>query len=324
MARSKDDGDNHHYVAKFYLKGFWKNYQLAYYERDSKTAGEDHPDRLASGPNFYERVHRNGVKDLDAEVELGKVENHAARVIKRLSEKKSITPQQRFSLSEFMAISYTRTPDHIETLKHLRERYQEIALEKKFASEEMVLEDTRLIHPDYDEERLKNLAHRIYVKMHSQPLFENTNIAVESMIKAKAITPYLFHREWRVIDAEPGQHFITTDSPLIPLWEEDRSLKDFKEASFVAFPLSQKQLIFMRGLHPSIHYNPSPENWTERLNIELATQSKNYLFGPEKSELLRIKNKINLDNVKWEPKKSFADIIFDKNNPSRPWPPPEL
>lgn len=318
------EANNHHFVAKFYLKGFWQEYKVAYYERDTRTAGEKHPDHLASGPNFYERVNQFGVRDLEAEKELSKVEDRAARVFKRLKERKSITPQQRFSLAEFMSIAYTRTPDHIETLRHLREQYQKIVLEKRLPTEDAVLKLIQEHLPQHEHEYAQNLAHRVFVNAHTKPLFDNTNIAVESMIQAKRITPYLFNRTWRIIDAEPGENFITSDSPLIPLWEEDRTLKDFSDASFVAFPLTKDQLIFMEGFSPSLSYHQSPKEWTQRLNIEIATQSKNYLFGNNKDKLLKLKDLINLDGVPWQPKKSFEDIIFTNPKGASSWPPPEL
>src|ERR1700732_4798211 len=106
---------DHHFVPKFYLKGFTgSSKKLWVYEKGCNAPRESTPKHEGHLENYYTFTDR-GYPDDQAEKMLAKVESAIAPIIRKLANPLFVMDEnQRSELYTFVALTYVRVPAYRE------------------------------------------------------------------------------------------------------------------------------------------------------------------------------------------------------------------
>jgi hypothetical protein len=110
-ATPQADTADHHYVPKFYLKGFTDNHKkLWVYEKGTNAPRESKPKKEGHRPNYY--VFTEGGRPNDsAEDMLKKVESIVSSTVRKLANPEfEMNEDERASLYAFSALTFVRVP----------------------------------------------------------------------------------------------------------------------------------------------------------------------------------------------------------------------
>jgi hypothetical protein len=111
--------ENEHYVPQFYLRKFAipgrKTYDLFVYDRNNAVY-EKAVKWCASQANFYE--NRN-LPSNTVEKFLEKIESKVGNVFKSIADRKPLSSDERWVLSQFLSIQLTRVPDFFDLAKKM-------------------------------------------------------------------------------------------------------------------------------------------------------------------------------------------------------------
>jgi hypothetical protein len=244
----------HHYVPRFYLKGFTDKQRKLWVYEQAKALRPSKPKDEAHRENYYVFTDR-GYPDDQVEKLLSKAESLVAPVICKLRNPQfRMTEQQRNELYTFIAMTFVRVPayrDFVDrqaamlmsrlTLEHARDAKRFRATLEKYEAE------TGDSVGDYEQLRQFILGGNYEVSQKSAGY--NLKMAFESGLEISELleTDY----EYDIWYAPQGSFFITCDNPVITI-EPDGDGTAFVGTGFarknteVLFPLNQKACLRLR------------------------------------------------------------------------------
>jgi hypothetical protein len=279
----------HHYVPKFYLKGFTdKNKRLWVYEKGANAPRESTPKSEGNIENYYTFTDRGYPND-QAERMLARAESAMAPVIRKLANPLFVMNEtQRSELYTFVALTYVRVPAYREfidrqagefmkrfTQETARDADKFCALLKKYES------TTGKSLPDYEKFRNFLLSDDYTVSQKSAG-FNLLQIFRSSLTISEVLETEYRHD---VHYAPPGMYFMTGDNPIITI-EPEIDGSAFIGTGFgrprtkVVFPLNKRACLILsrRGTEQRIEASPAH---TRQVNEMIMGVSQRFVYGPE-------------------------------------------
>lgn len=110
---AKDTGTRQHSIPQFYQRGFIpdKTGLIWIYEKDAEPRQES-VRKTGMEINFYGFTKNEQIDNESVENELQKIDDAGARLIHKLEKGKSLSDQERYTLSQFVSVMWRRTKEH--------------------------------------------------------------------------------------------------------------------------------------------------------------------------------------------------------------------
>lgn len=280
-------GADHHYVPRFYLKGFTdKKGSLWVYEHGKNAPRESDPKREGHRQNYYTFADR-GHPDDSAEKLLSRVESVVAPTIRKLANSQfRPTLRQISELYTFVSIMYVRVPAYRD---FINASAAEVA---KVHAQEMARDRSSFFKllDEYEQKTGNTVGDR--EKLWRFALSDNYTVTQKSdgfnlllTFQSGLAIAEVFEREYKhdIFYAPPGSYFICCDNPIVTLEP------DIKGGAFVGmgvgrpqtevlFPLNKRACLLMRR-HGSGASMPASQKMVDQANNMIMNAAQRYAYG---------------------------------------------
>ena len=304
----------HHYLPKFYLKGFLGDDGcLAVYDRSSDTVRRQQPENTGVEGHLYTLTDDQGRKRYELEHALSQIESAAATTLPLLIEGQSLTKQQRAELSLFFAAMAVRTPEFLSNLSHANGELIKKLSRFMLADEEAVLSHLREMphHASKDEAELRAEARGMMdlVRRGNYDVTVHKEYVVKMALPlAPSLAPIFASRLWAVFSAPKGASFITTDAGILltSTSPANRSpwmgLGHGSPDAITYIPLDATHALAMWGRGGDTYYRPRGRTEIRRMNLAMARQSLRYVIARDDKLVLSLSKAASLGSSGWTPR----------------------
>ncbi|HEY3432604.1 MAG TPA: DUF4238 domain-containing protein [Rhodocyclaceae bacterium] len=304
----------HHFVPRFYLKGFCRDGLLAVYDREKNEIRNQKPDDTTVIGHFYTAIDEQGRKRFELEKALSTIESSASPVIQKLVNKEEISDTERMDLALFVGLGMCRTPDHIDSIKSLNEQMVKQMNRFAFGSKEQAKQVVKnCSDPPSTEEELEEAAAALF------DLVENDEYEVEThpqwalgmaLQMFSVIVPIIVQRHWRVLHRDNEKRsFITSDAPVVlttvaprPPGFMHRGIGFANQDALVVFPLSESAMLLIYGEGGDTKHMTGSANDIRHFNLMIAERCQRFLMGRDATLVRSLTDHLKLANKKWQPK----------------------
>ena len=299
LTRKSNEPRRHHFLPASYLRNFCSEKGCLYVYERSKRPRQSTPKSEACIRDLYAYEDDNG-KNFEIEQILGKYESAAAPIIKGMMERE--TKQRRLLnskeieiLEHFAALTFERVPAG----RRLDEEYIAPAVKKLLtdaAKDPIRFAEMTKDVPEYEEvsegERsavIEATRQRLLDGYYDEP--EPPGFRLHAMLHvARMIADELKKYSCMVVVAPKHENFITGDTPVVTLTEEDGMTQlgtaFIGKNNTVWFPISSKLcLAWKKGIEPG--YVRLPPRGVRMVNRNIMRFSERFIYGSIYSEKLR-------------------------------------
>ncbi len=296
--------ESQHYIPQFYLREFtdpetpngyepyvWK------YEHESKKWKKKSPKNIASKPDFYSFIDREGKRRDEIEKGLSIIEGKTASIYRdKICTRQCLTNQEKATIAEFIILMVTRVPSFhnivdsstSEMAIRMMEMYKTRPDAVKKFKEEYERDIGKKLPDDFDESWLDPSRYKISA---------TKSFLLQMMVSLSEIAKIIFTMSWTFLHTTEKAWFITSDSPF--KMRNPQSNSPWYGHGFmyqgieVTIPLS-KQICLLatwkKGLWPHIDV---PQLVVEELNHDRIEASDKFIISPQNyfigSQFLHVK-----------------------------------
>lgn len=292
-ASQSDAPKRHHYVARSYLDRFANERgQITVYDRRQERepfAYTTSTQNAAVISGFYNMVDGEGNKDLSAEALLSALEGDAKRVLETVDsgvwDDASLPEGERQILSLYMAIQFTRTPEHRYQKRVLNDLYFRLEIDltyQKYGIEGITNWLTERYGRKPTEGEVAS-AVAIAETITDFQVYPNDNQMIMEMFEEAAqVAGILEYRPWKLLRARRDR-FLTSDRPVTPWRQRTRETRHLgvglASADAIYFPIDPRQVIVAEnGEVASWSVTPVTEADANRINERVAHWSTRYVY----------------------------------------------
>jgi len=303
----------HHFVPRFYLKGFCRDELLSVYDRKMHEFKSQKCEATAVIGQFYTFEDAEGRKRYDIEKMFSEIESKAVNIIEKLSRKQEIDEQERIDFAMFVAAMAFRTPDQIQSTQSSHSDFILWITKCLFRNIEHAKHTIRSYpgNAGKSEEEIQKQAEEI------SDLIKNDDIQVTtdhqwamatSLNMMKVIPAVLLDRNWIILHSDnPKRSFITSDSPVVltTLMPRPNSFGGIGYANadaLVMFPLTQNSAILMLDHGGKVIHLESNEDRMREFNRYIADRCQRFLYARDEALNRSLVDFLRLNEREWQPK----------------------
>lgn len=276
----------HHYVPKFYLKGFTdKDGSVWVYEK-GKPPRESSPKKEANREEYYTFDDR-GYADSHIEVALSHAESIVAPIIRKLANPQfKITDAQRGELYAFVAMTFVRVPAWREFLDRRAAELMKKVTKDRAADKERFYADCKEYQEQsgatFDIEEMRQWAIKGEYEVQQKSLGYNLRVMFQA---CNTITEMLVKYYGHVVLYAPSDtFFLTCDNPVATILP-DQDRMGFVGVGFgwkqthIIFPLNKRAcLVLQRGA--SGEQQLATERRVQQTNDLMMAVAQQYVYAP--------------------------------------------
>jgi hypothetical protein len=280
----------HHYVPRFYLSGFAqpdKPGQIWSYDKIGSKPVSVSVFDAATRNYYYAFTKEDGSRDTDSLEELlGIIEGKASSVIDKISNKETLTDNEKGDFAFFIAIQLTRVPTFRKWLSDskasIRKRTMQISAsysETFYAIISKITEKERItINP----EEFRNFC----LKGDYDLEFSLEDSLKDFLQIAMYLVEIILNMGWGYIHTPSNAYFLTSDNPIscVDPYKNSNSPIGYGLADIsieLTFPLS-KGICFLASWQNNVlgHFTYPNEKYIWELNRRTIISATNYIFSP--------------------------------------------
>jgi len=254
----KKGARHHHYLPQIYLKGFInsesKRPKITVIDLKKKRYFETSP-RNIGGKRDFNRIEINGHKPNIIETKLSHFENNIRSVINSIETQLRIDDNSYNLLMNLIALLAIRNPRNRDYVSDFHEELLKHMLGIRLATKER-WESMKTINEQGTNELEDNISYEELKSFFDSNQYKITipreyQISIESE-QIDAILPYLYNRNWLLIQAPNKENlFITSDFPVVLTWKNPNEIPLFYRNSpgyglkntEVTFPLTKNYAV---------------------------------------------------------------------------------
>jgi hypothetical protein len=246
---------DHHYVPKFYLKGFTdKQGSLWVYEKGTNAPRESTPKKEGHRENYYTFTDR-GFPDDSTEKMLSKVESMVAPVMKKLANPLfKMSEVQRSELYSFVALTFVRVPAYREFIdtqaaKMAQRFVQSCAMDREKFYAVVQAYEAETGQPLGDQEKLREFAASNNYSMTQRSAGYNLLLTFQSCIAVSEVLESEYRHD--IYYAPADSFFMTCDNPVTTI-EPDTDGTAWvgmgvgRPRTEILFPLNKRACMILR------------------------------------------------------------------------------
>lgn len=302
-----------HFLPRFYLDGFAKEGLVSVFDREKNEIRRQQPKDTTVIGHFYTMEDDLGRKRYELEAMLSVCEGKAASVIKKLSAKQEIDAEERADFAIFIALGAMRTPDMVDSLKHMNSDLISTIAKRLYADVDTVAaqlatdEENAGKSPDElraDAQLMVDLAQN-----DGWTVETNEKWAVATAIKMSLnVAPILAGRDWLVVHSDSDKKsFITTDAPVLlttvaPRENNFWGIGFANSDAMVIFPLTSSCILIVHGNSGDFRHLECDRDYVRKVNIGLAEHCQRFVIGRDPSLVASLSSHLGLAKTKWLPK----------------------
>jgi hypothetical protein len=282
------------------------------YDRETDEIRIQQPINTCVIGHFYTMEDAEGRKRFELEQLLSEYESKANVAINKLTSKQPICAEERSDLAIFTAFAACRTPDLVESVKHLNSEMIMKMSKLLFNDIEIVKDKLRRdkVEP-VDEAELEHEAKDLveFAKSGQYKVVTEHKWAVGmAMQMAFDIATILAGRNWNICHRDNDKaSFITTDAPVLLTTVEKRENTFFgvgfgNADALVLFPLNQSCVLAIHGEDGLLTHRNIDKNQIRRLNLALTSKCQRFVIGRDETLIKSLVEKVDLANTQWIPK----------------------
>jgi hypothetical protein len=277
----------HHYLPEFYLKGFLRENLLWVFDREFQQYRQQPPRNTTVIGHYYTTTTETGEPDTSVEAHLADSESEAAPIIGKLDEGKMISPEERVALAYFLALLLSRTPKHAREIEEIGDRFHKVLAKDMFPTVESVAALLKNTGDDasFTPESFFEFVHKEQFQMKAPREF-----TLNTMLEQSA----RFYREiammnWFVLHADGHTSFITTDSPLGYVidneqrrsWEPVLGFASEKVTKLI--PLTSQTVLVIGGPGVAFGHFRADRNQVREINLAVAIECERFLIARDEA-----------------------------------------
>jgi hypothetical protein len=280
---------DHHYVPKFYLKGFTGDKgALWVYEKGKNKPRESKPKNEGHRENYYSFADR-GCLDDSTEKILSRTESIVAPTIRKLGNPQfKMSDQQCSELYSFVSLMFVRVPAYREFLNSMAARMMKAYSQQQARDPEKFYASMKEFEAKTgqsvgDLEKLRKFAASDDYSVTQQSDGYNLLLTFRSGLAIAEI----FEREFRhdIYYAAQGCFFMTCDNPIVTI-EPDTDGRAWvgmgvgRPRTEVIFPLNKRACLIMSRRGRGLQGPASPVR-TRQINEMIMAASQKFVYGPQ-------------------------------------------
>lgn len=281
----------HHYVARSYLDRFAneRGQVTVYDRRQEREPYTTSTQNAAVISGFHDIVDGEGNKDLSAEGMLSELEGDAKRVLDTIDsgvwDYAALPQGERQILSLYMAIQFTRTPEHRYQKRVLSDMHFRLTIDltyQKYGTEGITNWLAELYGREPTEGEVSSTV-AIAETITDYQVHPNDNqMIVEMFEEAAQVVGMLEHRPWKLLRTRRDR-FLTSDRPVTPWRQRTRKTRNLgvglANADVIYFPIDPRQVIVAEnGEVASWSVRPVTQAEANRINERVAHWSTQYVY----------------------------------------------
>ncbi|MFA5012579.1 MAG: DUF4238 domain-containing protein [Ignavibacteria bacterium] len=291
-----------HFIPKFYLDNFAINNKIWVFDRIKKEYRIQSIKDTAVIKDYYSL--KNDSKNIyQIEEFLSKVESITKLVIDKLINGSTIDDSEKVSLSVFLALLFTRTPEYEKQTNELTSKAFKKFNEVLFPNIESV--KARIAHIEKKGNKSLNIsAEEFFNSIKDQQVtakYDRTNMIYMMIHHATGFCYYFHKKEWFISKSLETSEFITSDNPIIKIPTSDQ-LRDKVRGYGIdtpgvkkVFPLNYCTSLCIADDGSCIGFGNLDSGNIETINKFIAINSDRYIFGRSKEMLHKIVGLTRID-----------------------------
>jgi hypothetical protein len=291
----------HHYVPESYLLGFTKERTekgvLFVYDIEKQEIRPQLPkDTCVQG--YYNAVElADGSRSFELESALATIEGRAVPVIQKIDTGEALSPQERDTLSIYIALQKRRVPDFESDVGQMTEKTMKAMLGIAFESEERA----KQMLEEYEKDTgaplglsAKEMMEFIAKDKYRIETGRNESLRV-MMNLAEGVAKRFMGMDWMFLHSPPGSAFVTSDNPFhiippsnleeMPIW------MSYGYATLGAkklIPLSMSVGLVMGDPGDRIQHAAATKEIVRTFNLGIASDAYRFLIGHEENLVLSL------------------------------------
>ena len=286
--------ERHHFVPRFYLKGFIDPHNEPYiwvYEKGNPKIIKATIENIAVHKHYYSFITSSGNKDSETfENAFEKIEDKAALIFQKIKNHENLNNQDRSLFATFLALALTRVPNYRKDI----ERSTGESIKKIH----MIMASHSTGFKSMIDEYEKDTGRKIGVSVEELQKFildgNKWGVKVNpqfslSMIGSlvKNIAPLFYKMNWSFLEATNDFKFLTSDNPLF-YFDPTHDPRSFYGVGLanknieVTFPIS-KDLTFLGKWKQSDGYKKLNNNLVKKINRRTIISASRFVFASQYS-----------------------------------------
>ena len=262
------DPRKHHFIPKFYQRGFTvdRGHKIWVYKKGNKSPRHCSIRSVGMQIDLYAFQRGGQVDFASVEKNLALLDDQAAKIIQKLEAGRQITDKERARLCRFLSVMWRRTPKHMD---HVNTTVVEL-IPKVFEPLEQ-LEDQMTPAVRAEVERLR----REYLEKPPDFVFAH------NVVRDSNFEELMNSMDWAFFRPSSGKEFFTSDDPV--LFSKGSGLGS--PEAVIAFPLSMR--LFLQCMWKSTWRNTFHElamDEVDYFNLCTVKNAHKHVFASQKSE----------------------------------------
>lgn len=284
----------HHFVSRFYLKGFVDPRNVPYiwiYEKGCNEVRKASSKDIAVIEDFYSFRKIDGTKNIDSFENFFQIlEENAAPSIKKILKEEKITNEERSHLSTFIALQFLRVPSFRNDIKEMIES-EIVSHQKGLASEKNRFTDyldsfgpaKEEILAGTDEEELRSYI--IDGKYKVRVDKDRSLLYIYELLFSIGSTIHQFY--WNFLISPNSYKFVTCDNPFF-YFDPKKSLSQQKGVGLMSpntelsFPLSKDIAILATSKYSTDEYKNVSDKMVKEINRRTVISAQRFVFSSHK------------------------------------------
>jgi len=292
---------NHHYIPRFFLKGFSADDKsLWVFDRYKKEFRLQNIANIASENKLY--TYTVNGKEENLEDIFGKAEGYASSIIRKIKRKGQISGQEKADLAMFLALMYVRVPDSKKRIEEGSEKVYKKFNQIVFSNRKWVEKVARKQQPDITEKEIGEVVEfakdgkRYYVDFpsnHWLGIMLNTSLEVARIFILMDWFVFFFNKKYALI---------TSDNPvcLIPPtnYPLNRGIGLVTQGARKVFALTSSIGLVMGNMNRNsqiIYVDTREKDILRSFNYNAAINSDRFVYCFEKGKLEKLVKDTKID-----------------------------
>ncbi|MGD8307459.1 MAG: DUF4238 domain-containing protein [Ignavibacteria bacterium] len=300
-----DEPKRHHYLPKFYLKGFTKDDKLWIYDRQRNEFRAQTPINTAIEKDYYSFIDKNGKKNTSVEKILSDVEGRVIPVITDIKNEKRISNEGKGIMSLFLSFFIYRVPEYEKLSNEIAKTISDLTIKNLIFSKEQAKKFIKKYESDTG--KSLNVSPEIIYEYAQNAQFEiilDRNTTLKQMLDFSMNNKdWLFNLNWVVLQAPEITSFITSDNPFVllppmgfPIGIRGYGLKT--KGVTMIIPLSKEQCITIGAPGNSFSYINIKRKTVRDINLYVASRCDRFVIARDEELLKSIVKKTKIN--KWK------------------------
>jgi hypothetical protein len=284
----------HHYVPKFYQKGFADAEGLLWvYDRARKTYHRLPPEVVCCERDFYSVKPEGAPRDPRIESEyLSRIDAAGATVIRALGTRTTLDGSAIQALAMFAAHQFTRSPSYRVAISRSYELSAQQMARLAFLNVDRARQSLEQLRAETGHDTSVTPESMVEAVQQNQIVISATERPfLEQMVEQAAnIARVLEALDWQVLIAPQTTGFITCDNPVVlvppPKYDVARYGVGFATPGAVKyFPLTRHYCLRLGDFDFGLQHRKIDGEMVRTINLNVAATSERFIMGPSCAQL---------------------------------------